>query len=98
MIRPNAAMDSSESALKNFHNIQESIKGLFEIISINLSEKDIYFKLAADNIEALYQNFLDLIMNENGAHLIKKKLKNAELEADIPLGKLSISGDKKVNF
>jgi hypothetical protein len=91
-------MDSTDQAVKNFENIKESLKGLYEIMSINISQNDIYFKLASDNLIGLYHNFLDLMLNENGAKLIRKKLKSCELEADIPMGNLTINGTKKLNF
>ena len=98
MIKPNTTMDSTEQAVKNFENIKESLKGLYEIVSINISQNDIYFKLASDNLIGLYHNFLDLMLNENGAKQIKKKLRSCELEADIPMGNLTINGTKKLNF
>ena len=98
MIKPNTTMESTDQAVKNFENIKESLKGLYEIMSINISQNDIYFKLASDNLIGLYHNFLDLMLNENGAKQIKKKLRNCELEADIPMGNLTINGTKKFNF
>jgi hypothetical protein len=38
------------------------------------------------------------MLNESGAKQIKKKLRNCELEADIPLGNITINGTKKLNF
>ncbi len=98
MIKPNTTMDTTDQAVKNFENIKKSLKGLYEIMSINISQNDIYFKLASDNLIGLYHNFLDLMLNENGAKHIKKKLRSCELEADIPMGNLTINGTKKLNF
>jgi len=97
MIKP-TTMDPMDQAVQNFENIKESLKGIYEIMSINIHQNDIYFKLASDNLIGLYHNFLDLMLNENGAKYIKKKLKSCELEADIPLGNLTIDGTKKLNF
>ena len=41
-------MDTTHQAIKNFENIKESLKGLYEIMSINISQNDIYFKLASE--------------------------------------------------
>ena len=98
MIKQNTTMDSTDQAVKNFENIKESLKGLYEIMSINISQNDIYFKLASDNLIGLYHNFLDLMLNENGAKQIRKKLRSCELEADILMGNLTINGTKKLNF
>jgi hypothetical protein len=103
MIKPSSVIeDSNEKAIGNFENIRESLKGLYEILMINFSENDIYFKIASDNLVALYQNFLELTLSENGPKIIKRKLRNCELELDIPLGTFTINGesagDKKIDF
>jgi hypothetical protein len=98
MIRPNTSLDETDQAIKNFETIKEALKGLYEILNINISQNDIYFKLASDNIVALYHNFLDLMLNENGAKQIKKKLRNCELEADLPLGNLLVDFNKRLSF
>ena len=98
MIRPNTSLDETDRAVKNFENIKESLKGLYEILNINIPQNDIYFKLASDNIVALYNNFLDLMLNENGPKQIKKKLRNCELEADLSMGDLMVDVNKRINF
>ena len=98
MIRPNTSLDETDQAVKNFENIKESLKGLYEILNINIPQNDIYFKLASDNIVALYHNFLDLMLNENGSKQIKKKLRNCELEADLSMGDLMVDVNKRINF
>lgn len=80
--------ESTEKALNNFENIKECIQGLFEILKITLPSENIYFKLGQDNIEALYQNFLELMVNDLGAQKFMQKLKNSELDLDISLGNL----------
>lgn len=79
-------MYAIDQALINFSNMKKSIKGLFEILKINIPEKDLYFKMGVDNIEALYQNFIELLLNEDGTKEFIKKLKNSEIDVDIPLG------------
>jgi len=77
--------DLTEKALKNFDNIKEAIKGIYEILKISLPEKDFYLKVGVDNITALYQNILELASNESGLREIMKRLENSEIELDIPL-------------
>ena len=38
-----------------------------------------------DNIEALYQNLLELVVNESGAVEFIKKVKRSEIDLDISL-------------
>ena len=44
--------------------------------------------MGQDNIEALYENLLELMVNESGTIEFMKKLKTAEVDLDLPLGKL----------
>jgi hypothetical protein len=46
-------VESTNRVMMNFENIKESIQGLYEILKISHSEKNVYFKLGMDNIEAL---------------------------------------------
>lgn len=41
--------------------------------------------MGQDNIEALYQNFIELMVNELGTKEFMKKVKCAEIDLDMPL-------------
>jgi hypothetical protein len=81
--------DSAKRALANFENIKECIQGLYDIMKITLTPDNIYFHIGQDNIEALYQNFIELMINEMGAKQFIQKLKRSEIDLDIPLDSLS---------
>lgn len=83
-----------EYAEKSFKNIKDSIKGLYEIININLDANDIYFQAAEDNIQALYQNILELLLNEHGLTHLIDKIKNSEIELDIVLNEVLANYNK----
>lgn len=95
MVEINYSYKGTQKAIKNFENIKKSIKGLYEIINFNLTDDDIYFKTATDNLTGLYQNFLELLLNNDGLKQVVKKIKNAELELDIPLNELLIERKNK---
>lgn len=76
----------TKQSLTNFENIKECIQGMYEILKINLSHENIYFQMGQDNMEALYQNLLELMVNELGTIEFMKRLKNAEVDLDLPLG------------
>ena len=80
-------INATEKAEKNFENIKESIKGLYEILSINLedSEDDFYFKAGEENLMGLYENLVELISNEYGLRHIIKKIKTSEIDLNITL-------------
>ena len=80
--------ESTKKALSNFENIKECIQGLFEILKIALSSENIYFNMGQDNIEALYENLLELMLNDLGTIEFMKKLRSAEINLDLPLDNL----------
>jgi len=79
---------STKKALDNFENIKECIQGLYEILKITLPSENMYFNMGQDNIEALYGNLLELIVNDLGTIEFMKKLKSAEIDLDLPLDNL----------
>jgi len=80
-------INATEKAEKNFRNIKESIKGLYEILSINLedSEDDPYFRAGEENLMGLYENLVELISNEYGLRHFIKKIKKSEIDLNITL-------------
>ena len=58
---------------------------MFEILNINLAEDDIYYEAASDNLSGLYQNLIELLINEYGLKGFTEKLKNSEVDLNIIL-------------
>ena len=85
MIEKKYEKDVIEKAIKNFDNIKQSIKGLYEILNINLDEDDIYFEAASDNLTGLYRNLLELLLNDEGLRHFVNKLKNSKVDLNIVL-------------
>ena len=88
MEKTDIVYESTKKALLNFENIKECIQGLYEILKITLTSDDIYFNMGQDNIENLYENILELMVNEIGTVEFMKKLKSAEVDLDLPLDSL----------
>jgi len=88
MEKTDIVYESTKKALLNFENIKECIQGLYEILKITLTSDDIYFNMGQDNIENLYENILELMVNEIGTAEFMKKLKSAEVDLDLPLDSL----------
>ena len=78
-------IELTQQAIFNFENIKECLKGLHDVLTITIPSNNIYLKIGQDNIEALYQNFLELMTNEAGAQEFIAKIKRAEIDLDIPL-------------
>ncbi|MBD3255759.1 MAG: hypothetical protein GF383_11750 [Candidatus Lokiarchaeota archaeon] len=99
MIKSSIDAEEAEKAIKSFENIKSSIKGLYDILKMNSpTDEDFYFQLATDNIIGLYHNLMEVILNENTAKFLKKKIKSAELNIDIPLGNTLLNKNKELNF
>ena len=79
------ASDLEKKADENFAKIKESVKGIYEIFKITLNDNDSLFKMGLDNVIGIYQNFLELMLNDYGAKQFMKKLRSSEVEIDIPL-------------
>jgi hypothetical protein len=88
MTNVDVVYQSTKKALNNFENIKECIQGLYEILKITLPSENMYFNMGQDNIEALYENLLELMVNDLGTIEFMKKLKSAEIDLDLPLDNL----------
>jgi len=84
MSQENFTTKMNEKAEMNFKNIKESIKGLFDVLNLGV-EDDLYFEAGKENITGLYQNLIELLLNEYGLRKIIKKIKNSEIDIDITL-------------
>ena len=58
------------------------------VLKITQHSEDVYFDIGQDNIENLYENILELLLNETGIVEFMKKLKSAEIDLDLPLDNL----------
>ncbi|MFX1315559.1 MAG: hypothetical protein ACFE9T_06810 [Promethearchaeota archaeon] len=80
----NFVVNLQSKADKNFENIKESIKGLYQILKISCDD-DTFCKMGLDNLEACYSNLIELLLNDYGTRQLMKKLKNSEICLDINL-------------
>ena len=87
MIESNFTKKLKEKAELNFEMIKESIKGLYEVMGLAIpqDEDSIYYDIACENLSALYKNILELLTNDYGARDVVKRLKNKQIDVNIPL-------------
>ena len=85
----NISTELMEKSEENFEKIKEAIRGLYDILNFALENKqDCYYKAGLDNLTGLYQNLLEMLLNDYGTRKLMKKLRNSELDLDIVLNKL----------
>jgi len=76
---------SKEKAEKNFENIKDAIKGLYEILDLTLRDDDFYYEAGKDNITAIYKNLIELLLNDYGLRHLLKRIQNSEVDLNIVL-------------
>ena len=78
---------SSEKALNNFENIKAALKGLYEIMDlcVSVNGDEVYYEAGKENIEALYKNLIELLLNEYGLRQLVKKINSSEVDLNIVL-------------
>lgn len=90
MVYTNFSDEMVDRAEENLKNIKESIKGLYDLLNICLPDEQIYIEAGKENVEGLYKNIIELILNDYGLRKIVKKIKSAELDVNITLDELLI--------
>jgi len=89
MSKEELKFEAVTKALKNFENLKKCIQGIYEILNISLPSDDAYFLMAQDNLEELYRNFLELLLNEKGARELSNMIKRSEIDLDIVLNSVN---------
>ncbi|MHA1414005.1 MAG: hypothetical protein ACTSO4_15475 [Promethearchaeota archaeon] len=89
MSKEELKFEAVAKALKNFENLKKCIQGIYEILNISLPSDDAYFLMAQDNLEELYRNFLELLLNEKGARELSNMIKRSEIDLDIVLNSVN---------
>ena len=89
MSKEETKFEAVAKALNNFENLKKCIQGIYEILNISLPSDDAYFLMAQDNLEELYRNFLELLLNEKGARELSNMIKRSEIDLDIVLNSVN---------
>ena len=61
-----------------YESMRKSIKGIEEILKINFLEKDIYYKMGIDNLNALHENIIELLKHTCSPREVRMKLREIE--------------------
>ena len=63
-----------------YEKMRKSIKGIEEILKINFLEKDIYYKMGMDNLNALHENIIDLLKHTHSPREVRMRLREIEYD------------------
>ena len=67
-----------DRAWKYYEKIKGALDGLFEILTINFNEDDLFYQVGVDNLEHLKETIIDLLKNDYNSAEIKRKLRDLE--------------------
>ncbi len=89
-IKSNFTYDATRKAEENFRRIQEAIKGMYDIISVNFSdfEQEIFLEAGEENLIGLYNNLIELLTNDYGLRQLTKKIYRSEITLDLVLNEM----------
>ena len=66
-----------------YEKMRKSIKGVEEILKINFLEKDIYYKMGMDNLNALHENIIELLKHTYSPREVRMRLREIEYDEKI---------------
>ena len=78
---PDSLDDSKlEKAWDYYEKIRDALDGLFEILTLNFDENDIFYQCGVDNLERLKETIMDLLQHDYNPAEIKRKLRDLEFD------------------
>jgi len=69
-----------DKAWDYYEKIKSALDGLFEILTLNFDENDIFYQSGVDNLEHLKDTIMDLLKDDYNPAEIKRKLRDLEFD------------------
>jgi hypothetical protein len=69
-----------DATMEKYRNIRECLTGLYDIMNINFSEKDIFHQIALDNLINLNNNILEILRGTFTPREIRMRLREIEFD------------------
>jgi len=70
--------DSKEDAWEYYDKVRDALNGLFEVLSVALEPDNILYKCGVDNLEALKNGLIDLLMKDYDTLELQDTLRRIE--------------------
>ena len=71
---------SSEDAWEYYDKVKDALNGLFEVLSVALEPENILYKCGVDNLEALKNGLIDLLMKDYDTLELQDTLRKIEFD------------------
>jgi len=72
--------DSKEDAWEYYEKVKDALNGLFEVLSVALEPDNILYKCGVDNLEALKNGLIDLLMKDYDTLQLQDTLRRIEFD------------------
>ena len=69
-----------DKAWEHYEKIRDSLNGLYEILSMNLDDGNIFYQCAVDNLEILKETIIGLLKKDYNPTEIKIKMRELEFD------------------
>ncbi|MFW9826501.1 MAG: hypothetical protein ACFFEY_02655 [Candidatus Thorarchaeota archaeon] len=87
--------DFNEDAWDYYDKVKDALYGLFEVLNIALDPDSVYYQCGVDNLEALKNNLIDLLMKDYDTLDLQDTLRKIEFNVKKNLFFDSTSKKKK---
>ncbi|MFX1363889.1 MAG: hypothetical protein ACFFCE_14085 [Promethearchaeota archaeon] len=72
--------DSNEDPWDYYDKVKDALYGLFEVLNISLDPDNVYYKCGVDNLEALKNGLIDLLMKDYDTLELQDTLRKIEFD------------------
>ena len=84
------AEEKLEDVMRRYKTVRAALTGLYNIVSINFTEKDFYHKAALDNLKALNVEIIGILKDSLDPRKVRMEIRDleydeAEMEQIFPL-------------
>ena len=76
----NSNKDNNEEAWEYYDKVRDALNGLFEVLNVVLEPDNILYQCGVDNLEALKNNLIDLLMKDYDTLELQDTLRKIEFD------------------
>jgi len=76
----NSNKDNNEEAWEYYDKVRDALNGLFEVLNVALEPDNILYQCGVDNLEALKNSLIDLLMKDYDTLELQDTLRKIEFD------------------